>query len=147
MKGLEEAVGDAPPAEAPEAYRVMGWNDVRSCERAGVSFGAHSLSHPVLSECSPEQLHHEIHGSAERLRAELLSPSAVFCYPYGLQDDFGTRECQVLSESPFSYAVSALPGVLRGSSDQLGRLDERRWRVPRFAFDGREGMVSRQLFF
>ena len=147
MSAIEHSVGQSPPSEAPVAYSVMGWNDLKQCERAGVQFGAHSLSHPVLSECSSDQLRHEVNGSAIRLKAELATPSNVFCYPYGLRDDFGTRECEMLSASTFSYAVSAMPGILMPSDAPRERTDERRWRVPRFAFDGREGMVSRQLFF
>jgi peptidoglycan/xylan/chitin deacetylase (PgdA/CDA1 family) len=147
MLAIERSVGQSPPSEAPAAYGVMGWSDLKQCESAGVQFGAHSLSHPVLSECSTEQLRHEVYGSGTRLKAELANPSSVFCYPYGLQDDFGTRECEMLFASPFRYAVSAMPGILTPSDAPQSPRDERRWRVPRFAFDGREGMVSRQLFF
>jgi hypothetical protein len=100
-----------------------------------------------MSECSSEQAWQEINGSGQRLLDELDSPSKVFCYPYGLRDDFGLREYQILSDSVFNYAVSALPGILKGSPSALARQDVRRWRVPRFAFDGRKGMVSRQLLF
>lgn len=147
LADVERVVGQAPPVDAPEEYRVMTWDDIRTCERRGVNFGAHSLTHAALSQCDELQARQEILGSAERVRAEVANASKVFCYPYGLREDFGEREQRILRQSSMDYAVSAMPGVIHGGSGPLSREDSRRWCVPRFAFDGRDGVIARQLFF
>jgi peptidoglycan/xylan/chitin deacetylase (PgdA/CDA1 family) len=145
MGELESRAEVQLPRVVPDEYRVMTWDAIRSCEQRGVQFGAHSLSHPVLSQVNSEVLKHEIQGSVRRLQAELTNPSSVFCYPYGLACDFGSREVEVLRAAGVTHAVSALPGVVRPVREQDSQDMEYAWRIPRFAFDGRPAMTLRQL--
>lgn len=142
---LEARANVAIPSDVPEEYRVMTWDAIRECETRGVRFGAHSLSHPVLSQVSSTSAEQEILGSVQRLKAELRNPSAVFCYPYGLANDFGSREVDILRSGGVSHAVSAMPGVVRPSSETETKPQDFPWRIPRFAFDGRPAMALRQL--
>jgi peptidoglycan/xylan/chitin deacetylase (PgdA/CDA1 family) len=146
LDALEVAAGSSRPALPPDEYRVMGWDDIRSCEQRGVMFGAHSLSHPVLSQCDDSRREAEILGSIQRVAKEVARPSRVFCYPYGLVDDFGPPDFRILGNASVEYAVSAEPGTLRPGAGPLSRHDPRRWSIPRFAYDGRAGMTARQLF-
>lgn len=144
---LEERSNVTLPATVPDEYRVMSWDAIRACEKRGVRFGAHSMSHPVLSQVSDHVAANEILCSVQRLRQELSNPSTVFCYPYGLSTDFGSREVRILRESGVRYAVSALPGVVTPTIRRFDPANESAWRIPRFAFDGRPGMALRQLLF
>ncbi len=144
---LEKVSNVAHPTDVPEEYRVMTWDAIRSCELRGARFGAHSLSHPVLSQVSRECAAREISGSVERLQAELQNPSSVFCYPYGLASDFGSREVELLRAAGVSYAVSALPGTVRLHAGRIAAGGEYSWRIPRFAFDGRPAISLLQLLF
>ncbi|MBX9855544.1 MAG: polysaccharide deacetylase family protein [Gemmatimonadaceae bacterium] len=142
---LEAKAGVAFPSAIPNEYRVMTWDAIRECERRGVRFGAHSLTHPVLSQVSDDMSRDEILGSVRRLQSEVDNPSSVFCYPYGLAADFGAREIETLQQIGVEFAVSALPGVVRPGQPG-GRFDtDLAWRIPRFAFDGRAAMALRQL--
>lgn len=145
MAELETRAEVLLPRVVPDEYRVMTWDAIRSCEKRGVQFGAHSLSHPVLSQVSPEALDNEIRGSVQRLHAELSNPSSVFCYPYGLACDFGSREVEALRAAGVTHAVTALPGVVRPAQESASAGPEHAWRIPRFAFDGRPAMTLRQL--
>lgn len=142
---LEAKANVALPDVVPEEYRVMTWDAIRACEQRGARFGAHSMSHPVLSQVSSELAEQEILGSVQRLKAELRNPSSVFCYPYGLASDFGTREVEILRAAGVAHAVSAQPGVVRSGIELGESQPELAWRIPRFAFDGRPGMALRQL--
>jgi peptidoglycan/xylan/chitin deacetylase (PgdA/CDA1 family) len=145
LEELEARANVAMPADVPEEYRVMTWDAIRECETRGVRFGAHSLSHPVLSQVSSASAEQEILGSVQRLKAELRNPSSVFCYPYGLANDFGSREVEILRGAGVSHAVSAMPGLVRPFMEKGAKLGEFPWRIPRFAFDGRPAMALRQL--
>jgi len=144
---LESCANVALPAEVPDEYRVMTWDAIRECETRGVRFGAHSQSHPVLSQISGTLAAQEILGSVQRLKTELRNPSSVFCYPYGLATDFGSREVDILRGGGVTHAVSAMPGLVRPSTEESGEQGEFPWRIPRFAFDGRPAMAMRQLLF
>lgn len=84
----------------------MTWDQARSLERSGVTFGAHTVSHPILSSLSAEDARREIVESWRRLQEELDDPLPVFCYPNGRLVDFGTREVEVLAEIRMSGAVT-----------------------------------------
>lgn len=142
---LEGRANVAMPEEVPEEYRVMTWDAIRECETRGVRFGAHSLSHPVLSQVSSSVAEQEIVGSVDRLKAELSNPSSVFCYPYGLVNDFGSREIEMLRSAGVAHAVSAMPGLVLPRTAEGTSGAELPWRIPRFAFDGRPAMSLRQL--
>ncbi len=139
-------VADVPlPVVRPAAYRVLSWDEMRAAERRGVRFGAHSMTHPVLSRCDDVQAAAEILDSWSRVRAELQNPSALFCYPNGTAADFREREMGTVQQAGMCGALSAIPGVLRGDvAAEWG--PQWRWRVPRFSYDDRRGVIARSLF-
>jgi peptidoglycan/xylan/chitin deacetylase (PgdA/CDA1 family) len=134
------------PDAMPADYAVMSWDTMRSLETRGARFGAHTLTHPILSQCGDEQSQLEIMHSVARIGEELRYPSPVFCYPNGTTSDFGVREMDVLRALPaVTAALSTVPA--RVVAPQAGTsTDEWRWQIPRFAFDGRAGAMARLLF-
>lgn len=125
----------ALPERAPDEYAPMSWDELRRCERQGMRFGPHSVTHPILSRIPDSSSRHEIAESWRRVRAEARQPASVFCYPNGLRDDFGGREIGILRALPLLGAVSSEPGYLTAAA--LRRDPEARYRVPRFAYPDR----------
>jgi peptidoglycan/xylan/chitin deacetylase (PgdA/CDA1 family) len=101
------------PAIAPPAFEPLSWDEARSLEKRGVTFGAHTVTHPILSTTSAEQSNREILESLKRVQEELARPSPVFCYPNGRRCDFGDREMASVTEGGFWGAVSGYPAALR----------------------------------
>lgn len=98
------------PARPPLRYRPMSWDQVRALESRGMSFGAHTVTHPILSRTSDEQSQHEIVGSWERLRACVRNPVPIFCYPNGTPADYGAREINTVKSLGLAGAVGSTPG-------------------------------------
>ncbi len=98
------------PATPPPAYAPLKWDDVRRLARTGVSFGAHTVTHPVLSRADDSQVEHEITESWKRVRAEVEDAIPVFCYPNGEQADFGPRERSIVASLKMRAALSTRPG-------------------------------------
>jgi peptidoglycan/xylan/chitin deacetylase (PgdA/CDA1 family) len=70
--------------EGPLAGRpVMTTSQIHELQRAGISFGAHTRTHPSLPEISTEQAWDEISGVKTDLERELGAPVLTFAYPYG----------------------------------------------------------------
>lgn len=124
----EVEVPRSPPAE----YLPMSWDQLRACERAGIRFGPHTVTHPVLSRTSDERSRREIAGSWERLREEARDPLPVFCYPNGTDADYSAREIATLRELGLAGAVSARFGYLSAAGLRGGA--DAAFRVPRLPF-------------
>lgn len=133
-------VADVPlPVGAPFEYAVLNWDRLRELEAGGgVQFGAHTLTHPILSRCTDARAAWEIQGSVARVRSELRNPSQVFSYPVGRTQDFTPRDEALVADLGLLGAVSAV-----GGHAPVGLPDGARWRIPRFAHDERPGAALR----
>ena len=132
LQFLPSALG-AHLAERPTAkYAPMSWEEVRRCGMRGASFGAHTVTHPILSRVGDKAAHDEITTSWNRLRQETTAITDVFCYPNGGPGDFGQRETKILAGLGFGSAVTTIPGhvtsaTCTASSDSV-------YRIPRFPY-------------
>jgi peptidoglycan/xylan/chitin deacetylase (PgdA/CDA1 family) len=125
-----------PPA-APPKYAVHDWNELRSLSASGVSIGAHSMNHPILSRCTDDEVRIEIVESIARVRAECPNASDSFCYPNGVPGrDFTERETTILARCPVRWALSAREGTLTAAAKQRLTADNAgRFLVPRIGLD------------
>src|SRR5262249_34045711 len=120
------------PTIPPAAYAPMSWDQVRKCEENGMSFGPHTVTHPVLSRSAADVAAREITDSWTRLRTEARTPVPVFCYPYGWREDFGDREVALLRRMGFVGALAAEVGYANAVS--LRSNEDDRFKVRRFGF-------------
>ncbi len=128
IDGLAEIADVELPDDAPPPYAPMSWGDLRACETRGMTFGAHTVTHPILAQASDAQSAEEIIGSVERLRAEAARPVSIFCYPNGRPQDFGEREFATLRSVGI---VGALLGPEGYASRTAFRAPDGAYRVPR----------------
>jgi peptidoglycan/xylan/chitin deacetylase (PgdA/CDA1 family) len=105
---LEVELPDTPPPQ----YAALTWDTIRRLERAGVDFAPHTMTHPILSRTTPEQLRMEIAGSWSALRANLADPTPIFCYPNGTADSYGPREIAMLRKYGMLGAVAFRPSYV-----------------------------------
>jgi peptidoglycan/xylan/chitin deacetylase (PgdA/CDA1 family) len=95
------------PTLPPERYAPMPWETLRACEQRGMSFGPHTVTHPILSRTSDRQSEDEMTASWRRLKEQCRNPVPVFCYPNGQTSiDFGAREIGTLQRLGFLGAVT-----------------------------------------
>jgi peptidoglycan/xylan/chitin deacetylase (PgdA/CDA1 family) len=140
IRRLATAAGVELPERPPIRYAPMSWDQVRTLEQRGMSFGPHTVTHPVLARATPDQSRQEIEQSWQRLTAEVVSPVPVFCYPNGQPQDYGDREISVLRALGFAGAVVGTPGYA-GLQD-FARPDGP-FRVERFAYSDDIGELTR----
>ncbi len=135
VTALAERLQVSLPADAPDAYRPMTWDDARRLEARGARFGAHSVQHPVLSHIDPVEAGGEIRDSRDRMLQELRNPSPVFCFPFGMANDFRPSDMQACRDSGFAAALAASPGY--PTFEALNADPLARFRIPRFAFESK----------
>ena len=121
------------PTSPPRQFSPLSWNEARQLEKRGVTFGPHTVTHPVLSSMGDEHARCEISSSWHRVREELARPVPVFCYPHGRHRDFGPREMETVQLAGLWGAVRGYPGKF--PVDQF-REPPAICCVPRFPFSG-----------
>jgi peptidoglycan/xylan/chitin deacetylase (PgdA/CDA1 family) len=102
--------------------RCLSWEEVRELQHFGVSFGSHTVSHPMLYRLSWEEIRRELLESRLRLEDELRAPSLCFSYPYAFPQedhDFVYRFKKELREQGYRAGVTTAIGRARQGSDQL----------------------------
>jgi peptidoglycan/xylan/chitin deacetylase (PgdA/CDA1 family) len=95
---------------------LMNDEQVRTWHTAGMEVGAHSRTHPRLSNCNDAELQNEIAGSKADLEALTESAVTQFCYPYG---DLDERVSNAVQQAGFDAATTTRRGRVRVGDNPL----------------------------
>ena len=126
MKGLkfaerrrvEEAIRAATPRFSPSAaqredYDLADWSELRQLDPRVVEVGSHTLSHPILTSLSPNEVECEVRDSRYALESRLNRPVSLFCYPNGNLDEGALAAAR----RHYRSAVTVEPGSLADDVD------------------------------
>jgi peptidoglycan/xylan/chitin deacetylase (PgdA/CDA1 family) len=107
---------DAPAAEP------MSWNEVREMHRAGMSIGAHGVSHGILTRMPDEAAADEIATSLQRTAGRLGAGVEAFAYPNG---DANRAVAAQVRDAGAALAFTMQPRLNRPTDDPwlLGRFN------------------------
>lgn len=98
----------------------MTWDNIREMRQNGMSFGAHTVTHPVLANLTPEDQDQEIRGSQRRLSEELSEPIDAFSYPVGGLKSFNAATRESLARHGFKRSFTYVGGYCHhGHQDQF----------------------------
>ncbi len=95
---IEERLGVAPdaPVSRDGPFAMMDEGDVARAQDSGlITFGAHSVTHPILSALDDDALAFEIRESVRAVERFSGKPCTSFAYPNGRPQDFDAR-CEAL---------------------------------------------------
>ncbi len=95
----------------PPGWEKLSWQEVREMASQGISFGAHTLDHPILTFAGPEETRRQIGESKRRIESELGSEVTMFAYPNGAAADFDRTTERIVEEEGLSLAVSTIAGA------------------------------------
>lgn len=114
---------------------MMNTDQLRRMQQAGMSIGAHTVSHPMLALLDDAAAVAELTGSRAFLEDVVAAPVKLFAYPNGRPDeDYSARTVELVRAAGFDAAVSTAWGAARQDSDpyQLPRFTP--WDRPRLRF-------------
>ena len=98
------------PAEIPDKYRPMEWEDAQTLIKQGHNIAAHTCSHRILSRLQRPEAESEIMNSIRRVGEMIESPSPVFAYPTGRSGDFTHEDVDFMSGTGLLATVTTVPG-------------------------------------
>ena len=96
---------------------MLSWDEVRQMYKQHISFGAHTVTHPVLSKLSDTKLAAEITGSKNKIEEKLNAPVQHFAYPFGQPSDVGAGVKEAVRRAGFATAVTTVWGFNRPGDD------------------------------
>jgi peptidoglycan/xylan/chitin deacetylase (PgdA/CDA1 family) len=99
-----------PPQEKLER-RMLDWNQVRSMQAGGISFGAHTMTHPSVAHVEAAMLEEELSASRRLLEAGLDAPAEDFAYPFGKISDCLSTGDGYLARCGYRSAVTTVEGI------------------------------------
>lgn len=99
--------------------RSLTWDEIRTMQESGwVTFGAHSMNHPILAALAdPAELHYEIKACRTLLEQQLGCAVRTFAYPVGKPEDIGDEAIKVVREAGYACAVTTVYGYATARSD------------------------------
>jgi peptidoglycan/xylan/chitin deacetylase (PgdA/CDA1 family) len=111
---VERKLG-VPAADGP---RMLDWDQIAEMHRAGIDFGAHTVTHPILGCVSPDEARREIHDSKRIIEDRLQTAVRHFAYPNGAAGDFDQTTAEIVRAAGFQSAVSTIFGRNTADSDR-----------------------------
>ena len=119
---------------------MMTTEQVRRLHASDMEIGAHTVTHPILSQLDPERADNEIRDGKRRLEAITENPVTLFAYPNGKPGrDYLREHVGMVKSLGFEAAVSTARGVSHAASDPF--------QLPRFTpWDRTPGRFVLRLF-
>lgn len=118
LDAIAEASGEPRNQGGQSDCRAMTWEQVREMADAGIEFGSHTVTHPILSRLGDDALWQEIHDSKQQIEQKLDKPCQVIAYPVGGREEYDTRVIELSQKAGYSLGASYEVG-----SNPLGRLE------------------------
>jgi peptidoglycan/xylan/chitin deacetylase (PgdA/CDA1 family) len=128
----------------------LTWAEIRKMEESGwVSFGAHTMHHPVLGYLTDtEEVRREIEVSRHVLEEQLGHSVRLFAYPIGKSEHIGKAGQRLVQSAGYDWAVTTCEDVntARTNPYLLNRLPgdiEQHWLIMASELVGLLGVVSK----
>lgn len=101
IKQLNVSVPDHPP----ENYQGCSVAELNSMAEHGITFGSHTVTHPILTRCDPQEWQNEIIESHDHLVSLSKGYVKIFAFPNGTRGDYSEAIVQFLEKQGFESAV------------------------------------------
>ncbi len=117
-------------SEDRSVYEPLTREEILETHTHGISFGAHTKTHPILAHQSPDEQRDEIEGSKHAIEVIGVPVSRVFAYPNGQPGDWNTDTESALKTAGFTHALTTLEGT--------NTTDTEPYKLRRFTLDATE---------
>jgi peptidoglycan/xylan/chitin deacetylase (PgdA/CDA1 family) len=98
------ARGGVAPAGSGKRWNLLNVSELKQLSEAGMTIGAHTRTHPILSQCTEREAAREITASKLALERALGREVWAFAYPFGNPATMGEREFRLAEAAGFTCA-------------------------------------------
>ena len=100
---------------ASSSEQLLTWGEIKEMAAAGIAFGSHTNTHPILTDISPADATRELTESRRAIEAE-LNTCAWFAYPNG---DWSQPVRELAAKAGYQLAFANSPGIWEASGDRF----------------------------
>ena len=112
IERLRVELGVIVPKCPVPGFQPVSHTDMRAMLASGlVELAAHTVSHPIMTRLSEQQLEQELVHSKQELEEFTGRKVAAFCYPNGEYGDFDELTRQAVAAAGYSYAFTSVEGL------------------------------------
>jgi peptidoglycan/xylan/chitin deacetylase (PgdA/CDA1 family) len=114
--------------------KMLTLDQIEEMTESNITFGSHTITHPILTKVRGERARREIIGSKSELERKINKPVASFAYPNGEESDFDDNIKKMVKEAGFRCGCTLIRGS-NSSNDDLFSL-KRVWigQFPSYVF-------------
>jgi peptidoglycan/xylan/chitin deacetylase (PgdA/CDA1 family) len=98
---------------------MLSWDEIREMSENGITIGAHTVNHRILSTLSGDEAKQELAGSKREIESRIGRPVHHFAYPKGKIEDFNQETIVLAKECGFRTASSTRRGLNTGRGDRF----------------------------
>jgi len=97
--------------------RMLNWQEIGEMSNDNITFAAHTVSHPILTQVSLEDAKWEIRSLKDRIEEKTGKKIRHFAFPNGMAEDFTEELKTFCKEVGFETIATAEYGILDSRSD------------------------------
>lgn len=90
-----------------EHRQALEKQEIYTLKQSGVNFQSHTITHPILPQCSDEKAYNEIALSKQTLETEYGFPVFALSYPNG---NYSKRDAEYACQAGYECAITTHPG-------------------------------------
>ena len=106
--------------EHASPYRMLDYLSINEMNQSGlIEFGAHTISHEILSRLSIEEQDKEIKGSIDAVSKITGKRCTLFAYPNGSEEDYGDNTVELLDKYGIEASVTTIENIIKHDTPLL----------------------------
>lgn len=96
---------------------MLSWPEIKEMSENNITFGGHTMTHPILTKIPLEKVRFEINESKKIIEKNLEKPVLTFAYPNGEIEDFNEDIKNSLKSAGYRLACTTIFGKNDKNSD------------------------------
>jgi peptidoglycan/xylan/chitin deacetylase (PgdA/CDA1 family) len=116
---IDRIVHELDPVGGGRLPAMLDWDQVRTMASGGISFGAHTVTHPILTRLPLMEAERELRASKQAIEQETGRPAELMAYPVGRRADYSPELTELAARLGFQAAFTTEAGANARGDNRL----------------------------
>jgi peptidoglycan/xylan/chitin deacetylase (PgdA/CDA1 family) len=94
----------------------MNWDEVRRLAQLGIAIGSHTVTHPILTNLTDDELAAEMLASKSEIEQRIGAPCDAIAYPNGTRQDFSGQVLEAARQAGYRLGFTMLESLDDGGN-------------------------------